>query len=134
MTSSREIVAAQLTALRAGDARRWRAFRRTEVVCGIHGCVLMEIMGTSPISVVFRQVENPVTGDDQHLGRMKLRAGLPNFWLADDLPELCGTACAHQAPVFLRDEDVTPWINDGIKKVVIWPEHVSHPDTSGQIS
>jgi hypothetical protein len=130
MASSREIVAAQLTALRAGEAKRWRAFRRTEVVCGVHGCVLLEIMGTSPISVVFRQVENPVAAAEQRLGRMKVRTGLPNFWLEDELPELLGTTCVHQSPVFLR-EDVTAWISGGTRKVTIRPDHVSYPDTDG---
>jgi hypothetical protein len=104
----RQIVAAQLTALKAGSAARWRAFRRMEVVCTHRGCLLLEVLATTPPAIVIRQVENPTAdAETQRLGRMRVRSGEPAFWLFADAPEVFTTSCKCQSPAFLREFRLT---------------------------
>lgn len=131
--TDREIVSAQLTALRAGPAQRWRVFRRLEVICKLCGGLLLEVMATSPPAMAFRTVESVGNAEPRSGGRVKLRASDHRFWLFSDAPDIFLVTCKCQTPGLLLS-DIDRWLMTGTTRILLGANGVPQPDRSRQES
>jgi hypothetical protein len=94
-----EILQAQLAALTAGSRKRWKQFRRFELICAACGETILEVMATQPHVILPR------------VNARKITYGLPVPLDGDD-DEPIISICRCRSPVVTR-ADVRGWMSHG---------------------